>query len=103
MGGTDNGAEIVRVFNAVEDDDEFRGGGDFVKRGVFFFGAEGDDSLMRFDAGETVERAAVFKSDGRARGAGEVDDFLQTLASGAAGDEDALGVGRLARRASTTG
>ncbi len=50
--------------------------------GVLLFGSESDDSLMGFGAGETVERAAVLEPDGRAGGAGEIDDTsLQTVAS----------------------
>lgn len=90
MGGADNCPEIVRIFDAIEDDEEFGGGRDVVQIGVLLFGAERDDSLMRFHAGETIERAAVLKPYGGVSGAGEIDDFLQAVASGTAGDEDAF-------------
>ena len=45
---------------------------------------------MRFHAGETIECAAVLESYGRTGGAGQIDDFLQAVAAGAAGDKDAF-------------
>jgi hypothetical protein len=90
MGGADNSPEIVRIFYTIEDDEEFGGGSNVVQLSVLFFGAKCDNSLVRLDAGETVERAAIFEPDGSVGGAGEIDDFLEAMASGAAGDQDAF-------------
>ena len=90
MGGADDRAEIVRIFDAVQDDEEFGRGGDIFEFGVLLFSSERDDSLMRFDAGEAIERATILKADRRAAFAREIDDLLQAMAARSASDEDAI-------------
>jgi hypothetical protein len=45
---------------------------------------------MRFDAGDTIERAAVFKAKRRTRSPRQIDDFLETLPTSAARHKDAV-------------
>jgi hypothetical protein len=90
VGGTDDGAEIVRIFDAVEHDQEVGGGGDRLQFRILLFGAERNESLVGFRAGETIKGAAVFEADGDMGLAGEVDDLLDAATAEAAGDQDAL-------------
>jgi hypothetical protein len=87
--GTDDGAEVVRVFDAVEDDDHPAFGGLF-EIGVALGGAESDDALMGGAAGEAVERVAGFEADGDAGLAREIDDLLKAGAACPLGYEDAV-------------
>ena len=76
VGCADDRAEIVRIFDAVEDNEQFGRGRDIPQVRVLLLATERDNALMRFHPRETVERAAFFKSYGRAGGAGEIDDLL---------------------------
>jgi hypothetical protein len=86
VGGTNDRTEVVRIFYSIEYDKEFGGRRDVVESGIFFFGSQCDDTLVRFHAREAVERTAILKSYGCAGGAGEIDNFLQAMAPGATGE-----------------
>ena len=45
---------------------------------------------MRFHSGKAVECAPILEPHRRSRAAGEVDNFLQAMASGSASHEDTL-------------
>jgi hypothetical protein len=45
---------------------------------------------MRLDPGETIQRAAIFEADRRARLAREIDDLLQAMPARSASDEDSF-------------
>ncbi len=90
MRGTDDGAQIVWIFDAIENYDEAGIGGYFVEFGILRGGAESDDALVRIAAGETAEGSAFFEAYGDIGGAGEVDDFLDTRTASATGDHDAV-------------
>src|SRR6185369_6375121 len=89
VSGADDGAEVVRVLDSVEDDDEGAGGG-LVEIGVLTGGAHGDDALVGGGAGEAVEGVTGLEADGDVGAAGEVDDLLKAGAAGALGDDDAV-------------
>jgi hypothetical protein len=80
----------VWIFNAIEQDQHAGSGEDRVEVGILGGGAEGNDSLMGFDAGDAVECGTVFEANGDVGGAGEVDDLLHAGATGAPGYEDTL-------------
>jgi hypothetical protein len=90
MRGTDDSAKVMRVFHAVENNDESGSRRYILKLRVLFGGSESDDSLMGAGAGQAVERVAFFETDGCAGLAGEIDDFLDASSAESAGDEDAL-------------
>ena len=89
VGGADDGAEIVRIFHAVEHDEHLARCDGF-EVGVLARGAEGDDALVRGGTGQAVQRGARFEAHRHAGAAREIDDFLQARASGALRDHDAL-------------
>jgi len=88
--GANDGAEVMRIFHAIEHNDQRRMRGYVFEFRVLLFRAERDDALMGFDARETVHRAAIFKADRRASVAGEIDDFLHATAGQSARHEDAF-------------
>ena len=106
-GGANDGAEIVRIFDAVEKDDEafasvigaFVGGGENAfERRRSARGGQGDDSLMIFRVGETIQLAAVFKADGNIARTSELDNFFDARVLAAARDQDAIeGAARVER------
>jgi hypothetical protein len=57
---------------------------------ILLLGAERDDALVRFNAGEPIHGGAVFEADGRAGAACQVDNFLDASATETAGHEDSL-------------
>ena len=95
----DDGAEVVRVFNAVEQDDEtaliFGGVGaseDVVESGGSTGGGDGDHTLMIAGVGKAVEIGAIFEADGNLSLAGELDDFFDAGILAALGDDNAVEV-----------
>jgi len=90
MGGADYRAQVVGIFDTVQDYDQSGVCGYFVELGVFGGCAKGDNALMSVVTGETAESAAFFKAHGNVGGAGEVDDFLYARTAGTSGDHDAV-------------
>jgi len=98
-GRPNHGAEIVRIFDAVEKNDEsfasvigalVRGGENALERSRGAGGGQSDYSLMIFRIGETIELAALFKADGNVSRAGELDDFLDARVLAPTRDQDAV-------------
>ena len=87
--GADDGAQIVRIFHAVEHHQHL-GRGDGIEVGVLARRAEGDDALMGRAAGQPVQGGTRLKANGHAGAARQVDDLLQTRTAGALRDHDAL-------------
>jgi hypothetical protein len=88
--GTDDGAEIMRVFDAIEHDHEPGIDGGLIEIGILRGGSHGDDSLVDLAAGDALQGTAIFKADGRFGATGEVDDLLYTGTTGTLCDEDAI-------------
>jgi DNA-binding transcriptional MerR regulator len=88
MRGANDGAEIVGVLDAVEDDMKTAFGGGFIEGRVFFSGAEGDHALMSDARGGAIELIARFESHRNLAFAAEVDDFLNSRCGRAPGDHD---------------
>ncbi len=84
------GAEVVRVFHAIQHHDQRRVRGYVFEFRVLLFRAERDDTLMGFDAREAVHCAAIFEADRSAGVAGEVNDFLHAAAGQSTRYEDAF-------------
>ena len=96
-GSADDGAEIVRIFDAIEEnnqtqvifgficviDDVFEGGG-------CAHGGDRDDALVLAGVGEAIELAAIFKTNGDAARASELHDFFDASVLAALGDDDAV-------------
>ena len=85
--GANNGAEIVRIFDAVEKNEEALRS--FGCEQVFEFdrgfrGAECGHALMFARAGEAIELDAIFESYGDAFRVGELDDGFHAVAVAAA-------------------
>ena len=104
LGGTDDGAEVVRVADLVADHQQRRfvpvprGLEDILDGGVLPHGGEGDDALMRLRAAHEVQLAAVDLHDHDARGAGGGRDVAQRLVGLALGEVDLVDGGTGAQR-----
>jgi hypothetical protein len=92
VGGADDGAEVVRVLDAIEDDDEgvlaAALGEEVVEIVVAFLRDYGDDALMRGGVGHSLEFVAAKEADGDAGVTGVVDDALKLLVGALLGDTD---------------
>ena len=81
----DDGAQVVGVFHAVEQDDDATVAGWIgVSENVFeraggACGDDGDDALVIFGVGEAVELAAVFEADGDALFSCELNNFFYVV------------------------
>lgn len=81
-GSAEDGTEIVRIFDAIEDDNQFVIK-DVVEILVFLFGPEGENALMTGGAaGVAVERFSRFKAEGHLALAAEINDLLNSWAAG---------------------
>ncbi len=94
--GADDGAQVVGVFDAVEQDDDATVAGWIgVSENVFeraggACGDDGDDALVIFGVGEAVELAAVFEADGDALFSCELNNFFYAGVLAAFGDNNAV-------------
>jgi hypothetical protein len=90
MSGSDDRAEIVRVFHAIQHHDHFCAGDNVFFTRVLRSRAECDDALMGFVATGAFQGVACLKPNSYTILAAKVDDFLQTWSAGALGDEHAV-------------
>jgi hypothetical protein len=90
MSGTDDRAEVVGVFDAVEEDKEAGIGEDVVERSVVSGGGESDNTLMGKAFDHAVEGFAGFEADWDAAFTTDVDDLLETGSGGAFDEVDAV-------------
>ena len=95
--GTDDGAEIVRIFDAVEQNDQplatFRMVGaveNVVEGGGRSRGGDSDDPLVVPRVGQTIELPAILETDGDAAFAREFHDAFDAGILTALGDDDAI-------------
>lgn len=93
--GANDGAEVVRVFDAIEENEE--SGRIFLCGGEEVFeiegaagGEESDDALMVAGGCEAVEAGTIFKADRNVGGAGKANEFFDAVAVAAAGDVEAV-------------
>ena len=103
VSGADDGAEIVRVLNAVEHHMQPALGGGFFQRGVAGRGSVSDDALMRRPGGVAVEMLARLKADRNSAPAAQLNQFLKAHAGRPACDNHHRSSGNPARIASRTG
>ena len=89
VGGADDGAEVVRIFHAVEHHQHLAGS-DRIEVGVLARGAQGDHALVGRGTGQTVQGGTLFEAHGHAGAPREIDDLLQARTAGALRDHDAL-------------
>lgn len=90
VGGADDGAEVVRIFDAIEQDEALGVGQDVFFGRVLLGRAEGDDALMGGALHDAVNGFAGFKTHGDLGLAAKIDDFLELCAAGAFGDQDTV-------------
>ena len=89
MRGAHDGAQVVRIFHAVEHH-EHLAIGHGIQVGVLARRAQGDHALMGRGTRQAVQRRARFEAHGNLGLARQVDDLLQARAAGALRDQDAL-------------
>ena len=90
MGGAHNGAEVVRIFDAIEDDEQARviSGGNGIEVHIFVRGAEGHDALMSDSLCGAIEGFARLEADRHLHGAAQIDNFLNAGAGASFGNQD---------------
>ena len=88
--GADDRAEIMRVFDSIEDDVQSARGGGFLERHVFFNGSERDHALMRGGAGSAVERFPRLETQRNPALAAQIDQLLQARTTRTFGDQNAI-------------
>ncbi len=102
---TDNGSEVVRVLDAVQDHQKFRALGDLIERDVPVRRAQRYDALVRGAAGQPVQSLARLETHGHGKLVTEFDDFLDARPGKAFGYENAgkraTGAERLKNRMDT--
>ena len=92
---SNDGAQIVRILDAIEQNDEsgarlIRACENVVESRRSAGGGERDHALMIFRIGEAVELAAVFETHGNALLARELHDFFDARVLPALGNDDVL-------------
>jgi DNA-binding transcriptional MerR regulator len=80
----------VRIFNAVEHDEQGGSREHFVETGILMRRPEGDDALVGDALGHAVERIASFEADWDGMPAAQFDDFLYARPGGTLGDDDLI-------------
>ena len=97
QGRSNDGAQVVRIFHAVEQDDETdlaaglnRGCEDILQRGSGARSGYRDNPLVIFRIGQAVELIAVFEAHGNSLFARELNDFFDARVLAALGDGDAV-------------
>jgi hypothetical protein len=95
VGGAEESAEIVGVFDSVEGKEEamlavFFGGEEIFDGEELAFADDGEDALVGVGAGETCELVTRLDGDADASGAAEIDEALEAFVSTFAGDADVI-------------
>jgi len=95
VGGAEESAEIVRVFDAIEGEEEamlavFFGGEEIFDGEEFALADYGEDALVGIGAGEAGELVAGLDGDADASGAAELGNAFELLVSTFAGDGDVI-------------
>ena len=90
MGGTDDGAEVVGIFDAIEKNEQARVPGNGIQLRITVGCAEGDNALVRDAFGRAIQRFARFKPQGNGAFATEFDDFLNARTGHSFGDQNFL-------------
>ncbi len=88
--GANNGAQIVRIFHAVQDDQQSRIGQHLIQLRITVRGAKRHHALMRRAIGCPIQRLARFKAQRDRAFPRQIDDFLQPGSAGAARDQHAI-------------
>ncbi len=88
--GPDDGAKIVRIFDAIENQQQLCAGKDILDFRIISGCAEGDHALMRHASARAIQGVARFKSYRYVVVAAEIDDLLQARPAGAAGNQNAI-------------
>ncbi len=90
MRGSDDGAQVVRIFHAIQYHQQSRPFQNLVEPGIFLRGAERHDALMRGAIRSAVERIAGFEAHRHGTLAGQIHNFLYPRTACAAGDQNAV-------------
>ena len=95
VGGADEGAEVVGIFDAVEGKEEavlavFFGGEEVFDGEEFALADDGEDALVGIGAGEAGELVAGLDGDADVGGAAKFDDAFETFVATFAGYADVV-------------
>jgi hypothetical protein len=95
VGGAEEGAEVVGIFDAVEGEEEavlavLFGGEEVFDSEEFAFADDGEDALVGVGPGEAGELVAGFEGDADAGGAAELDEAFEAFVATLAGDADVI-------------
>lgn len=90
VGGAHDGAQVVRVLDAVQDNDEPRALQDVLQFAVLDGGSQSEDTLVRADARQPVQGLAGLEANRDAALARHPDQFVDPSSGGAAGDDEAV-------------
>jgi hypothetical protein len=95
--GPHNGAEVVRIFYSIEQNDEadltfslIGARENIFDRGGGARGGDSDYTLVLACVREAIKLAAIFEADGNTALAGELDDFFDASVLATLGDDDAV-------------
>ncbi len=90
MRSADDGAEVVRILYAIEDDVHALLRDRLLKRGEPFGRSESYNSLMGHSGAGSIEHFARLVTNGNAAFAGQIDDLLHARSGGTFGDKDTI-------------
>ena len=90
VSGPHDRTQIMRIFHAVEQDDQLCIGDAGFIIGISVGRAQRDHALMRGACGNTIQRFTRFEAYNDVAAAAELHDFLQARAAGAARDQHAI-------------
>ena len=92
MGSSDNGSQVVRILDAVEHHQQAGSGSreHVVEFGIALRGSEGHDALVRGPVRSAIERLAWLEAHRHGTVPGQIDDLLQTRATGSPSDQQAV-------------
>jgi hypothetical protein len=90
VGSSNDGAQVVRVFDAVEQDQQESTPSHFIELGVSMGRPQGHYALVHGAPRLAVQGTSRLKSDGYRGGPAKVYKFLNTWPAGTPGDQDPL-------------
>jgi len=90
MGGADDGAKVVWIFDTIEDDEQARIilGGDRVQVHIFVRGAERHDALVSNSLGGAIEGLARLEAHRHLQSTAQIDDLLNAGVGAAFRNQD---------------
>lgn len=90
VSGAQDSAQIVGIFDAIEQDVQAAGAGGFFEAGIMLGRAKGDHALMRGARRGSIQLFPRLETYGDAALAAHIDELLQTRTRGAFGDQNVV-------------